>query len=86
MDFQALGEHLIARTGMQPMVVAMNDDPSQPKSMRPFRILVVDDEANIRKVMTAALAAEGFCAFTHVKGTLFATSNTRQNSLFWPLR
>ena len=39
----------------------MNDGPNQPKTMPPLRILLADDEAGIRKVMTTALVAEGYC-------------------------
>jgi len=39
----------------------MNDGPNQPKTTPPLRILLADDEAGIRKVMTTALIAEGYC-------------------------
>jgi len=43
------------------MVVAMSEESIQPKTKPPYRILVVDDEAAIRRLITAALVAEGYC-------------------------
>jgi len=39
----------------------MSEESIQPKTKPPYRILVVDDEAAIRRLITAALVAEGYC-------------------------